>query len=85
MSNPLAGWKIIPTGVLREMNRESIRNERELNERVRNAKHEYYDVYKSCTSEVKRLSELERISKKYNVNKDIILEYVDNMNRYNKI
>lgn len=82
MSNPLVGWQIIPTGVLREMNRESMRSNRELGKRVKNAKHEYYNVYKSCTSEVKRREELKRISYKYNVREEIILEYVDNMNRY---
>lgn len=82
MSNPLAGWKIIPTGVLREMNRESMRSGIELEKRVKNAKYEYYNFYNSCTSEVKRREELERISYKYNVCEEIILEYVDRMNRY---
>lgn len=82
MSNPLAGWEIIPTGVLREMNRESMRSGIELEKRVKNAKYEYYNVYKSCTSEVKRREELKRISYKYNVCEEIILEYVDRMNRY---
>ena len=30
MSNPLAGWKILPIGELREMNRISMRESREL-------------------------------------------------------
>lgn len=62
MSNPLAGWKILPVGELREMNRISMRENRELEKRVKMAKHEYYEFYKSCTNEVQRRKELERVS-----------------------
>lgn len=84
MSNPLAGWKILPVGELREMNRISMRENRELEKRVKMAKHEYYEFYKSCTNEVQRRKELERVSIKYNICEDVILEYVDLQNRFNR-
>lgn len=84
MSNPLAGWKILPIGELREMNRISMRENRELEKRVKMAKHEYYEFYKSCTNEVQRRKELERVSEKYNICEDVILEYVDLQNRFNR-
>jgi hypothetical protein len=84
MSNPLAGWKILPIGELREMNRISMRENRELEKRVKMAKHEYYEFYKSCTNEVQRRKELERVSIKYNISEDVILEYVDLQNRLNR-
>ena len=84
MSNPLAGWKILPIGELREMNRISMRENRELEKRVKMAKHEYYDFYKSCTNEVQRRKELERVSIKYNIKEEVILEYVDMQNRFNR-
>ena len=84
MSNPLAGWKILPVGELREMNRISMRENRELEKRVKMAKHEYYDIWKNCTSEVQRRKELERVSIKYNIKEEVILEYVDMQNRFNR-
>lgn len=84
MSNPLAGWKILPIGELREMNRISMRENRELEKRVKIAKHEYYDFYKRCTNEVQRRKELERVSIQYNISEDVILEYVDLQNRFNR-
>lgn len=82
MSNPLAGWKILPIGELREMNRMSMRDDTE--KRVKSAKYEYYEIYKNCISEVQRRRELERVSIKYNIDKDVILEYVDRQNSYKR-
>lgn len=82
MSNPLAGWKILPTSELREMNRISMRDDTE--KRVKSAKYEYYDIWKNCTGEVQRRKELERVSIKYNISEDVILEYVDLQNRFNR-
>ena len=84
MSNPLAGWNILPIGELREMNRIAMRDNRETEKRVKLAKYEYYEFYKSCTSEVQRRKELERISMKYNICEEVILEYVDLQNRFNR-
>lgn len=84
MSNPLAGWNILPIGELREMNRISMRESRELEKRVKMAKYEYYNFYKRCTNEVQRRKELERVSMKYNISEDVILEYVDMQNRFNR-
>lgn len=82
MSNPLAGWKILPIGELREMNRISMRDDTA--KRVKFAKYEYYDIWKNCTSEVQRRKELERVSIKYNIKEEVILEYVDMQNRFNR-
>ena len=84
MGNPLAGWRIMPTHELRETNRELMRSGRELEEQLKKAKYEYYKFYQSCTSELRKYRELERISREYNINKEVILEYVDRMNMYNK-
>ena len=66
------------------MNRIAMRENIELEKRVKLAKYEYYEFYKSCTSEVQRRKELERISMKYNISEDVILEYVDLQNRFNR-
>ena len=83
MSNPLSGWRIISRKDLREMAR-PVPYSQSTEKRVKDAKFEYWNIYKNCTSEVQKRKELERVSEKYNIREDIILEFVDRQLKYRR-
>ena len=71
--NCLSGWTIISRPNLKELANPA---NWDTDKRIRDARREYYNVHKSCVSELKKHEELKRISRKYNVKEEIILEYV---------
>lgn len=79
MSNPFVGWNPISRKDLHDLVIYAQTGETE--KRVKNAKYEYYAIYKNCKSELHKQRELKRISEKYNICEEVILEYVDRQNR----
>jgi hypothetical protein len=75
--NCLSGWTIIRRQDLHELSNPA---NYDVDKRIRDSRREYYQFYKSCSSEVQRRKELKRISEKYNVRESIVLEYVDRAN-----
>lgn len=74
--NPLSGWRIISRRDLREMAK-IVPYSQSTEKRVKDACYEYWQIYKTCTSEVQKRKELQRVSEKYNICEEVILEYVD--------
>lgn len=74
--NPLSGWRIISRQDLREMAR-PVPYSQSTEKRVKDARYEYWNIYKTCTSELQKRKELTRVSEKYNVKEEVILEFVD--------
>lgn len=83
MSNPLAGWRIISRQDLHEMAR-PVPYSQSTEKRVKDAKYEYWKVYNNCNSELQKRKELVRISEKYNICEEVILEFVDRQLKYRR-
>lgn len=83
MSNPFAGWCIISRQDLHEMAR-PVPYSQSTEKRVKDAKNEYWNVYKQCNSELQKRKELVRISEKYNICEDVILKFVDRQLKYRR-
>ena len=77
--NCLSGWTIISRKDLKEMAR-PMPYSQSTEKRVKDARYEYFNIYKTCDSELQKRKELERISKKYNICEEVILEYIDKTN-----
>lgn len=69
--NCLSGWTIIRRQDLKELANPA---NWDTDKRIRDARREYYNVSKSCTSELQKYGELRRISRKYNIKEEIILQ-----------
>lgn len=76
-------WNTLPTYQLRKSLSSMMQNEKELNNRLRQAKYEYWEIYKTTQSEVTKRKELERISIKYNIDEKVILDFVDTQKKFN--
>ena len=83
MSKPLAGWHIISRQDLHEMAR-PVPYSQSTEKRVKDAQYEYWKVYNNCNSELQKRKELVRISEKYNIREEIILEFVDRQLKYSR-
>jgi hypothetical protein len=83
MVNLTPTWNTLPTYQLRKSISSMMQNEKELNNRLRQAKYEYWEIYKTTQSEVTKREELERISIKYNIDEKVILDFVDTQKKFN--